>query len=104
MWYRLAQALNIVGPAAPINPPEMAGQVADGSTLESPSATPSPPAYQPPLHEKCHCQIDSLLDGSYRWRCNNDNPCPQCAMARDMVNSVQPAAFGITSPRKVMDF
>jgi hypothetical protein len=48
---------------------------------------------QPPLHDRCHCTIESLPGGRKIWHVN-DTACEQCQMVGRRFNELQSAAYG----------
>lgn len=83
MWYRNSQALNIVGPVAPT--PGLEQSVPLTTEPIAPPNTPQQPLPIPPLHERCHCKIETMLDGSQIWK-TWEKACPICQQARDTFN------------------
>jgi len=48
----------------------------------------------PPLHEFCHCQIDTLPSGQQVWRLGNgENHCQECVNSRDIFNAANEKAY-----------
>lgn len=101
MWYRTAQGLNIVSPfpglpgytapaPSPVAPdqPQFADPDDPASQEQQPLA-PDPTAgmARPPLHDRCHCEIITMLGGNTIWR-TNGHCCPQCDQAREAWNAV----------------
>lgn len=75
MWYRKAQT-NIpldqdIGTSSPIIPPT------NQSIWQG---------LLPPLHERCHCTLETLPNGNQIWR-TYDNACAVCQQKRDDFNN-----------------
>jgi len=85
MWYRKSQLLNITNQTTPsavgleqsvllTNDPLINNN--DDTTWNGPI---------PPLHERCRCQIETMLDGHRVWKAQS-NACPICKQTRDRFN------------------
>ena len=100
MWYRKGQALNIVGPLQPMPQPMPAPQAPVESpdlneNNDNPVVMPQPEGLiYPPVHDRCHCRIQTLPGGRSIWEASN-NACADCLRARDEFNAAQHAVFGI---------
>jgi hypothetical protein len=76
MWYRRTSQLNI--------PPtgELEQQLIP--ITQNPTI-PQPRTYQgalPPLHDNCHCYIETMLDGVTQIWQTTENACQQCQQAQ----------------------
>lgn len=97
MWYqKYGQALNVVGPIQ--QPPILQPQTpvdeipqGDDTVLPTPDA---PQLVLPPVHDRCHCRIETMPGGRQIWQASH-KPCPQCEAARDAFNDWQASLFGI---------
>ncbi len=98
MWYRNAQALNIVSPiygqpGAPAAPPPQQFPNAGDTMQQVPQQVPESAQPDIRLHQNCHCEIKTFLGGRQVWRTGND-PCEECQKARDAFNTSQEQIFG----------
>jgi len=48
----------------------------------------------PPLHEFCHCEINTLPSGRQIWKLGNgEMHCAECVMSRDIFNAANELAY-----------
>lgn len=63
-----------------------------------PAPVPQPPQAPvwtgpvPPIHDRCHCSIETLPGGNRVWKTNGEHACPLCMQLRDAFNRLSYSA------------